>query len=115
MSTPASEQPVNTTALEKFYYTFAPDFRPYRNGWVIINAPNITTANALFRLLFPHPTYQDCLNCCSVYTEKQFEQTCMFQLDDNCGRGLIAEFSINLDHGEYNNPETDIHFPNDNT
>ncbi len=65
--------------MKKFYFTFgSADCFPFKGGWVIVKAPDLKTAFAVFKLYYPHPKDKGILNCADYYTEDDFLKTEMY-------------------------------------
>ena len=66
--------------LQKFYFTFGVDEHyPFRGGWVEIYAENLSKAQQIFKLYYPHPDDNEILNCSDYYTEEQFKNSLMIE------------------------------------
>ncbi len=64
--------------METFYFTYGTDGQPFFGGWTEIEAPDMTSACALFRAV--HPDSSDgFLNCSSVYDGEWFENSRMYR------------------------------------
>lgn len=58
--------------MKTFYFTFGSDERyPFQNGWVEIDAPNLITAQSIFRCYWPDRT-EGILNYAFHYTKEEF-------------------------------------------
>ncbi len=56
--------------MKKFYFTYGTDRGyPFRGGWTLIIAPNISAAIQIFKAYHPNRDGSDCLNCADYYTE----------------------------------------------
>lgn len=64
--------------MNKFYYTYGTEGQPFVGGWSTVIAPDLTTANILFRMAHPDKE-QGFLNCASVYDEAHFKETEMYK------------------------------------
>lgn len=60
----------------KFYFTYGSENQPFYGGWTEIEAPDRDTAVEVFRMFHPDRT-DGLLNCCSVYSQADFNRTCM--------------------------------------
>ena len=67
--------------MATFYFTYGSDERfPFQYGWTEIEAPDMVTACAAFRLFHPARDPEDhCLNCADKYTEAEFKATEMYE------------------------------------
>lgn len=63
--------------MPKFIYTYGTEGQPFRGGWSEVIAPDRRMADQLFTLIHPCK-HGDLLNCCSIYTEEQFQRTQMY-------------------------------------
>lgn len=80
--------------MERFYFTYGTsDSMPFHGGWSIVDAPDRTSAIALFRALHPDSTL-GLLNCSSIYTEDDFVKTSMFY---NGNFGYYCQEYINVE------------------
>ena len=71
--------------MRKYFYTFGTDERfPFSGGWITIEAPDVTTAHAVFRALYPDRT-PGVLNCADYYPEAVFMETGMFKGNRGAG------------------------------
>lgn len=80
----------------KYYFTYGTsESFPYQNGWTLVLANNIREAVTLFDLV--HPRKSDFVNCSSIYSEADFEQTSMYKKGDNLGAGCheVIELTVN--------------------
>ena len=71
--------------MPTFYFTYGSDKRfPFWYGWTEIEAPDLTTACAVFQHYHPaRDLGSRLLNCADVYTEAQFKATEMYE-KGNC-------------------------------
>lgn len=90
--------------MQKFYYTYGLESHPFVGGWTEVEAPDIKTANAAFRLFHPDKD-KGWLNCCSVYTEEEFKATKMAGPRGNHDHGCWER--ITLTHEIYFEKEND--------
>ena len=58
--------------FKKFYFTYGSEGHPYYGGWTEVIAPDYRSACQVFRAVHPDKT-PGLLNCCSVYTEEDFD------------------------------------------
>lgn len=66
-------------AMEKFYFTYGTDLKyPFQGGWSLIYAPDLRSAQQIFKAIHPNREGSDCLNCADFYTAEQFVQTDAF-------------------------------------
>ena len=79
---------------QKFYFTFgdSPNF-PYKDGWIVIEAPNEHIARKIFALLYPNTT-DDILRCSFVYDETSWKNTTMYKNNTNFGKSCHASFGL---------------------
>lgn len=70
--------------MSKFYFTYGSEGQPFVGGWTEIEAPNLTTAQNIFRAFHPDK-YKGCLNCCDWYSEEQFAKSKMSGPGGNLG------------------------------
>ena len=80
--------------MARFYFTYGSDERfPFRYGWTLVEAPDIHTAHAAFRLFHPDRTPESHkLNCADVYSEKAFKDTEMYlkgNYDERCHERIV--------------------------
>lgn len=74
-------------AMEKFYFTYGTDHKyPFQGGWSLIYAPDLRSAQQIFKAIHPNREGSDSLNCADYYTEKEFFQENSFK-DGNRGAG----------------------------
>lgn len=90
--------------MPKFIYTYGLEGHPFEGGWTEIEAPDIMSANAIFRAFHPDK-YEGFLNCCSVYTEEEFKATKMSGPDGNHHKHCQERFTFT--HEIYSEKETD--------
>lgn len=72
--------------MNHYYFTYGSDGQPFCGGWTDVIAPDMESACGAFRVFHPDVTY-GLLNCCAVYTEEQFKETCMYRSGRNLGAG----------------------------
>ena len=66
--------------MAKFYFTYGSDEKfPYQYGWTEIEAPDIDTAIAAFRIYHPD-RHQNTINCSFWYTEERFKKSNMAEI-----------------------------------
>lgn len=70
--------------MKNFYFTYGTDGHPFFGGWTIIAAQTRASACAVFRAYHPDKI-PGILNCCSCYSEEEFEKTEMNGPDGNFG------------------------------
>lgn len=71
--------------LKKFYFTYGTSKSyPFRGGWTLIYAPNISAAAQIFKAYHPCLGESNLLNCCDYYTAEYFEKSSMYK-DGNLG------------------------------
>lgn len=69
-----------TPAMKKFYFTYGTDLKyPFQGGWSLIYAPDLRSAQQIFKAVHPNREGSDCLNCADYYTAEQFMQTDAFR------------------------------------
>ena len=69
--------------MANFYFTFGSDERfPYQNGYLIVIAENKHEACRIFRSHYPNRPESGCLNCAFVYSEEEWNMTCMKAMRD---------------------------------
>lgn len=75
MDKPKIHRPV----MEKFYFTYGnhPN-QPFEGGWTLIYAPNMASAQQIFKMYHPNPDGTKSMNCCAFYTHEEFVQEKMF-------------------------------------
>lgn len=89
------EYVTDTNCNEKFYFTFGnSEIQPYKNGWVIVEAPNEEIARGIFALIYPNKKDRSTLRCAFVYSEQEWKETSMYAYNDNLGAGCHAVFSL---------------------
>ncbi len=88
----------------KYYFTYGTsESFPYQNGWSVVMADSASEAVALFNLVHPPkhtvypPGHGGIINCSSIYSEADFEQTAMYKNGDNFGAGCheVIELTVN--------------------
>ena len=80
--------------MQKFYFTFGSSTTfPYQNGWIIINADDLSSACDYFRKMFPNPRNKDIVNCAFIYSEEEFKETIMYKYNSNLGANCHDEFT----------------------
>lgn len=80
--------------MAKYYYTYGSDREyPFIGGWTEVEAVSRKAANKLFRMVHPDKT-PGILNCASVYTEEQFNNTIM-PVQGNFDRFCVERLSLN--------------------
>lgn len=85
--------------LHRYYFTFGEsECYPFKGGWIEICAPNITTAQAVFKALYPCTPDRDCLNCADIYTAEQFAKT-KIREEGNLGARCHREIIIKIRDG----------------
>lgn len=62
--------------METFYFTYGTEGQPFVGGWTEIEAPDKSSACALFRAYHPD-RHAGHLRCASVYSEDSFFRTSM--------------------------------------
>ena len=66
--------------MATFYFTYGSDERfPFQYGWTEIEAQDMPTAQAAFRLFHPNRPKSHDLNCADCYTEAEFKATEMYE------------------------------------
>lgn len=75
MDKPKIHRPV----MEKFYFTYGnhPN-HPFEGGWTLIYAPNMASAQQIFKMYHPNPDGTKSMNCSDFYTHEEFVQNEMF-------------------------------------
>lgn len=68
-----------------FYFTYGCEGHPFSGGWTEIEAEDMETACGAFRAYHPDKV-PHLLNCCSVYAEEDFKETCMYKKGVNLGK-----------------------------
>ena len=58
----------------KFYFSYGFEDQPYVGGWTEVEAPDFNAACHAFRAVHPNREDSKCLNCASIYTEKDFPE-----------------------------------------
>lgn len=62
--------------MEKFYFTYGTDKGyPFRGGWTLITAPNMSAAVQIFKTFHPNRDDNECLNCADYYRADYFESS----------------------------------------
>ena len=76
--------------MNRYYFTFgSSESMPFQGGWVIVTAD--TEREAVNKFNVAYGLSEDgFVNCCSWYTEKEFERTSMGKNDSNLGKSLQA-------------------------
>lgn len=65
--------------MPKFYFTYGTDKRyPFQGGWTEVEAGDANEACRIFRSFHPDRT-KGIVNCASIYSEEQFQQTEMYR------------------------------------
>ena len=86
--------------METFYFTYGTDERfPYRHGWTEIMAPDLKSAQELFKMFHPNRkrpdgTEETCLNYSWHYDQERFRQTEMYETQENFGTGCVEHISL---------------------
>ena len=62
--------------MATYYFTYGTEGQPFVGGGTEIEAPDVKSACATFRIFHPDKC-EGLLNCSSVYTEEQFYATSM--------------------------------------
>lgn len=75
--------------MNKHYITFGSSGQLYEGGWVEVYADSEPEAREKFARHFGKRAMSDdgLLRYCSIYSEKHFMDTIMYQLGHNCGAG----------------------------
>ena len=64
--------------MGKYYFTFGSDrYYPYHNGWVEVEAPDMSDAIKTFDEKYPNPRNNGLINCAGIYSEYSFNKTKM--------------------------------------
>lgn len=71
--------------MPTFYFSYGSEGHPFYGGWTEVDAPDENTACAVFRAVHPDKI-NGMLNCCAVYSEKEFKRTCLAGPNGNFGR-----------------------------
>ncbi|MBQ9348340.1 MAG: hypothetical protein IJT94_13570 [Oscillibacter sp.] len=74
-----------------YYFTYGSEGQPFRGGWTAVYAPDKETACALFRIF--HPNKDGFLNCCTVYSAEEFQNTSIYRYG-NLGAHLHERISF---------------------
>ena len=81
--------------MERFYFTYGSEGQPFVGGWTEIIAPSKEVACAVFKGIHPCK-HLDILNCCSVYTMKEFVNTQMAGPNGNLGHGCWEVITVTV-------------------
>lgn len=79
--------------MPRFFFTYGTDGQPFCGGWTEIEAPDMSTACAIFRAYHPDRR-EGLLNCADVYTEATFKKTGMDGPDGNFGRHCCERITV---------------------
>lgn len=80
----------------KFYFSYGTEGHPYVGGWTEVEAQDFHSACCAFRAVHPNKE-NDCLNCCSIYTEDEFKRTQMAGLKGNLGAGCNEKITLSVE------------------
>ena len=80
--------------MEHFYFTYGSEGHPFKGGWTEIVAEDMNTAISIFEAVHPSAPGCACLNCSSVYDEKQFIRTGM---NETGNIGAFAHETITIE------------------
>lgn len=71
---------IHRPVMEKFYFTYGnhPN-QPFEGGWTLIYAPNMASAQQIFKMYHPNPDGTTSLNCADFYSHAQFIQNGVYQ------------------------------------
>lgn len=73
-------QHLTVEGSKHFYFTYGTDSRyPFRGGWSLVYAPDITAAIAIFRAYHPDRDDSGLINCASYYSGEYFESSESFK------------------------------------
>ena len=79
--------------MPKFYFTYGTsESFPYKGGWTEVEAPDMRTAIAVFRLVHPDSS-ENTINCAFYYTEEEFNQDGCFA-NGNRGHGCWEKLKL---------------------
>lgn len=78
--------------MEKFFFTYDVSGHPFSGGWTEIEAPDRTTAIALFRTYHPDKV-EGLLNCRSVYEAHDFYKTDSFK-HGRCSKRCVERICV---------------------
>lgn len=88
------------TIFKLFYFTYGDaDYYPYKGGWTEVFAPDLPTAQKIFKAVHPN-IMEGIINCADFYTSEEFVKSGMLS---NGNRGkykhelLIAQPDLDAD------------------
>ena len=82
--------------MKRFYFTFGTDERyPFKGGWIIVKAKNLSAAINAFRAYFPNREESGLLNCSDYYDQTNFILSRMFN-EGNLGSYCHGVISLQL-------------------
>ena len=70
--------------MQRFFFTYGTEGHPFHGGWTEVQAPDIKTAQEIFRAYHPDKE-PGLLNCGGVYTLEAFKKTSMAGEKGNFG------------------------------
>ena len=79
--------------MQHFFFTSGTDGQPFCGGWTEIEAPDMSTACAIFRAYHPD-RHEGLLNCADVYTEATFKKTGMDGPEGNFGHHCRERITV---------------------
>lgn len=79
--------------MPKFYFTYGTsESYPFKGGWTEVEAPDMRTAIAVFRLAHPDKA-ENTINCAFYYTEEEFYADDSF-VNGNRGHGVWERLKL---------------------
>lgn len=82
--------------MYKYYFTYGSEGHPFVGGWTEIEAPDMNSACSVFRMVHPNKS-GDCLNCCSIYREDDFQRTTMAGPRGNIGAKCHEKIRLSVE------------------
>ena len=79
----------------KFYVTYRTSGNPYSGGWSELYAEDRKQAIAIFRAIYPDKN-PNILNCATIYTAKEFEETDDYKNNNRFGAGCHETIMVNV-------------------
>lgn len=64
--------------MAEFYFTYGTGSQPFCGGWTVVTAVDMSEAVKIFRKAHPD-RIKGLINCSSVYSEDEFQQTEMYR------------------------------------
>lgn len=83
--------------MKNYYFTFGTsETYPFKGGWIIVKAKNMSDAGVIFKTYFPNPENPNYCNCAETYPERIFKKTQMYKIGNFNSRchGIIGFKSL---------------------